>query len=435
MKTAATLVALVLAAVGTAHASWTKGASELDPSNFDEKVINSKTPWLVAFYAPWCGHCKNLAPAWGKAAAATEGIVGFGAVNADAHNELGTKYGVDGFPTIKTFGNDKSKPVDYNGGRDVQALINGALKLAQDTITARVGGGSSGGSGGGGGSGSSKVVELTESSFEKEVLGSEDLWIVAFTAPWCGHCKNLVPQFATASVDAAGKAKFGNVDSTVHQGLAGRFGVKGYPTIKVFAGGKKDGKAEDYQGGRTASDLVQWAEEEALKNMPPPEVKELLGPDGFDSDCKAKQICFMAFLPPLEQACKADREQFIKFLQNSAERYKRNPFGWTWSVATSQGQAEQAFDVVDYPALVAVNSKKSKFALMRGTFSEDGISSFVNKLQAGRQSTVSLDALPTIATAEAWDGSDYVPEVFEEEFDLSDLMDDDEDDEAPKDEL
>ena len=39
--------------------------------------------------------------------------------------------------------------------------------------------------------------------------------------------------------------------------------MKGYPTIKIFAGGKKDGKAEDYQGGRTASDLVQvfltWA--------------------------------------------------------------------------------------------------------------------------------------------------------------------------------
>ena len=71
----------------------------------------------------------------------------------------------------------------------------------------------------GGGSGS-KVVELTESSFEKAVLGSDDLWIVAFTAPWCGHCKNLVPQFATASVDAAGKAKFGNVDSTEQQGTA-----------------------------------------------------------------------------------------------------------------------------------------------------------------------------------------------------------------------
>ena len=41
---------------------------ELTASNFHSEVVNSDELWLVEFYAPWCGHCQNLAPAWKKAA-------------------------------------------------------------------------------------------------------------------------------------------------------------------------------------------------------------------------------------------------------------------------------------------------------------------------------------------------------------------------------
>ena len=51
--------------------------------------------------------------------------------------------------------------------------------------------------------------------------------------------------------------------------------VRGYPTIKYFPGGKKDGEAEEYDGGRTGSDIVNWALEKHAQNVPPPEVYQV----------------------------------------------------------------------------------------------------------------------------------------------------------------
>lgn len=51
--------------------------------------------------------------------------------------------------------------------------------------------------------------------------------------------------------------------------------VRGFPTIKMFPAGKKDGEAEEYDGGRTANDIVQWALEKMAANVPPPEVYEV----------------------------------------------------------------------------------------------------------------------------------------------------------------
>ena len=81
---------------------------------------------------------------------------------------------------------------------------------------------------------------------------------VEFFAPWCGHCKNLEPHWKSAAGELKGKVKLGAVDATVHQGLAGQYGVRGYPTIKFFPAGIK-GEAQEYDGGRTSDDIVKWA--------------------------------------------------------------------------------------------------------------------------------------------------------------------------------
>jgi protein disulfide-isomerase A6 len=51
-------------------------------------VLGAEGLVLVEFYANWCGHCKNLAPAWEKAASALKGIVTIAAVDADTHKDL-----------------------------------------------------------------------------------------------------------------------------------------------------------------------------------------------------------------------------------------------------------------------------------------------------------------------------------------------------------
>ena len=66
-------------------------------------------------------------------------------------------------------------------------------------------------------------------------------------------CKNLAPEWARAATELKGKVKLGVVDATVHTQLAQRYGVQGFPTIKFFPSGSKDGQAEEYDGGRTSS--------------------------------------------------------------------------------------------------------------------------------------------------------------------------------------
>ena len=67
---------------------------KLTKDNFKKLVLDSDELWLVEFFAPWCGHCKALAPAWEKAADQLKGVVKVGAVDMTTDETVGQPYGI-----------------------------------------------------------------------------------------------------------------------------------------------------------------------------------------------------------------------------------------------------------------------------------------------------------------------------------------------------
>lgn len=389
---------------------------KLDSSNFDSLVLNSDNIWVVEFYAPWCGHCKQLTPEYNKAATALKGIVKFGAVNADEHMNIGSKYGIKGIPTIKIFG-AKDKPEDYAGPRTAEGIVDAVL----NAITSK----SKKGLGGSKSKDSKDVIELTDENFDKIVMNSEDMWLVEFYAPWCGHCKNLAPIWASAATELKGKVKLGALDATINKVKASQYEIRGYPTIKYFAPGKKSfDSVQEYDGGRTSSDIVSWAIEKLAENVPAPEVTQLLNKRTLENTCEDKPLCVVSVLPHILD-CQAEcRNNYLKILNELGEKYKQKMWGWVWAEASAQPHIEEALEIggFGYPALAVVNIKKMKYSLLKGSFSYVGIDEFLRDLSYGRGGTAPLKGaqLPKILDTIAWDGKNAeLPPA--EEIDLSDV--------------
>eukprot|EP01063_Lacrimia_lanifica_P037088 TRINITY_DN751_c0_g3_i1.p2 TRINITY_DN751_c0_g3~~TRINITY_DN751_c0_g3_i1.p2 ORF type:complete len:119 (+),score=65.71 TRINITY_DN751_c0_g3_i1:64-420(+) len=102
-------------------------AIDLTPDTFDQHVGGDK-PAIVKFFAPWCGHCKRMAPAWKQLEEEVSTAV-IGDVDCTQHRDLCSKFGVRGFPTLKTFKAGSQDAGDYNGGRDVASLKAAVEKL------------------------------------------------------------------------------------------------------------------------------------------------------------------------------------------------------------------------------------------------------------------------------------------------------------------
>ncbi|KAJ6144192.1 hypothetical protein N7470_008087 [Penicillium chermesinum] len=130
------LAALLLSALpANADGLYTKKSPvlQLTPKTYGSLIANSNHTSIVEFYAPWCGHCQNLKPAYEKAAQNLNGLAKVAAINCDEdeNKPFCGQMGVQGFPTLKIIVPSKKpgKPrvEDYQGQRSAKAIVDAVV--------------------------------------------------------------------------------------------------------------------------------------------------------------------------------------------------------------------------------------------------------------------------------------------------------------------
>ena len=123
---------MVFALLGClAAAAAGSGVVPLTKANFSSVTANPDALWLVEFYAPWCGHCKRLAPILDEIADEVEGVR-IGKVDATVETALRDRYSVKGYPTV--FMMQHGKKWEHRGHRNKPGILKLIERMQQPAV-------------------------------------------------------------------------------------------------------------------------------------------------------------------------------------------------------------------------------------------------------------------------------------------------------------
>ncbi|CAF3646792.1 unnamed protein product [Adineta steineri] len=301
----------------------------LNDTTFDGFITeNSQSPILVMFYAPWCGHCKNIKPELIQASIdlhEQQHDAKIVAIDATKAPILSKQYKITGFPTMKFFRDGKYAFDAHERTADkiVEFLKDPKEPPPPEREWSEQ---------------ESDVIHLNDENF-KTILKKKKAALVFFYAPWCGHCKNAKPLFtkAAAALKDNPKVAFCAVDCTKSQAMCKEHEVQGYPTIKYFSFGKFVSSYEDARTEEAFVEFMNNPEEQSKKVKPTPapadpaefwkeatgyEHVHMLQSNTFDSIVGPASKALVMFYAPWCGHCKTSKPAFASVASQLASTHK-----------------------------------------------------------------------------------------------------------------
>ncbi|KAI1632518.1 hypothetical protein F4809DRAFT_87174 [Biscogniauxia mediterranea] len=220
---------------------------QVNAKNYDQLIAKSNHTSIVEFYAPWCGHCQNLKPAYEKAARNLDGLAKVAAVNCDddENKPLCGAMGVQGFPTLKTVRPGKagkgSKPVveDYRGPRTAKGIVDAVVDKINNHVK--------------------RVGDKDIDAFLAD--RNETAKALLFTEK--GTTSALLRSLAIDFLDVITFAQVRNKESRANE----IFGIKTYPTLVLLPGGEQEGLV--YEGEMKKDAMIKFLSQAGQPNPDP----------------------------------------------------------------------------------------------------------------------------------------------------------------------
>jgi len=235
----AVAAAALLAALPVQAGLYSKSSPviQIDGKNYDRLIAQSNYTSIVEFYAPWCGHCKNLQPAYEKAAKNLAGLAKVAAVDCDeeSNKPFCGGFGVQGFPTLKIVkpGKTPGKPIveDYQGPRTAKGIVDAVIDKIPNHVK--------------------RVDDKTLEGWLEEA--NETAKAILFTDK--GKTSALLKAVAIEFKGSISVAQIRNTDK--EKASLELFGISKFPTLLLLPGGK-EAEGIVYDGELNKAGMVEF---------------------------------------------------------------------------------------------------------------------------------------------------------------------------------